>query len=84
MREAERPLPTKSSIHNQKNCKTSTSRVRKKTATKGPTKALMMSLSSFLNIYDNSARGSKSIIIFVQRTPLENDEPKNKNTAFAF
>src|SRR5688572_260352 len=43
------PLPTKSSIYNQKNCITSTSRVIKNVAMNGPTNALRMSLSNFLN-----------------------------------
>jgi hypothetical protein len=43
------PLPTKSSMYNQKNCNTNTKSVMKKVATKGPTNALVISLSSFLN-----------------------------------
>ena len=46
-----RPLPTKSSIHNQKNCMSSTNKVIKKVAAKGPTNALITSLSNFLITY---------------------------------
>ena len=42
------PFPTKSSIHNQKNCKINTNSVRKKVAINGPRKALRTSMSSFL------------------------------------
>jgi len=42
------PLPTISSIYNQKNCSTSTKSVIKKVAMNGPMNALRMSLSSFL------------------------------------
>ena len=46
----ESPLPTKSSIHSQKNCNSNTSSVTKNTAINGPMNALITSLSSFLNI----------------------------------
>jgi len=46
----ESPLPTKSSIHSQKNCRIKTSNVTKNTAINGPMNALITSLSSFLNI----------------------------------
>jgi hypothetical protein len=42
-----RPLPTISSIYNQKNCSTSTNNVIKKVAINGPMNALRMSWSSF-------------------------------------
>lgn len=43
-----KPLPTKSSIHNQKNCISKTSNVTKKVAMKGPMKAFVINMSSFL------------------------------------
>ena len=46
---ASTPLPTKSSIHNQKNWRIRTKRVMKKVAMKGPIKDLTISISSFLN-----------------------------------
>jgi len=45
------PLPTKSSIHNQKNCMIKTKRVIKKVATNGPINALMISMSNFLIMF---------------------------------
>lgn len=42
------PFPTKSSIQSQKNCNTNTNNEIRKVARKGPIKARMMSLSSFL------------------------------------
>jgi hypothetical protein len=42
------PLPTRSSIYNQKNCITSTKREIRNVAKKGPIKDRMMSVSSFL------------------------------------
>lgn len=42
------PLPTKSSIHNQKNCMINTKRVIKNVATNGPMKAFIINMSSFL------------------------------------
>ena len=46
-----RPLLTKSSIYNQKNCIINTSNVIKNVAKKGPIKAFTISLSNFLNTY---------------------------------
>ena len=42
------PFPTKSSIHNQKNCMTKTNSVIKNVATNGPMKAFTINMSSFL------------------------------------
>ena len=42
-----RPLPTRSSIYNQKNCMVSTKTEIEKAATNGPIKDLMMRISSF-------------------------------------
>ena len=41
------PLPTKSSMYNQKNCMVNTNMEILKAAIKGPTKALMIRMSSF-------------------------------------
>jgi hypothetical protein len=62
----------------------STNSVRKKTAMNGPTKAFIMSLSSFLNINQNSAVGRMPVTTFVRRTPLEKNNAEIKNTAFTF
>ena len=43
------PLPTKSSMYNQKNCMVSTKVVIRSAAKKGPIKALRISMSNFLN-----------------------------------
>src|SRR5436190_5295701 len=73
----ERPLPTKSSIHNQKNCNIKTSSVIKNTAIKGPTNALITSLSSFLNIiYTLMSEASLQFLFLINDTA-------NKNTVFA-
>lgn len=42
------PLPTRSSIYNQKNCITSTNSAMKKVAKKGPIKDFIINVSSFL------------------------------------
>ena len=42
-----RPLPTRSSIYNQKNCITKTNNVMRNVARNGPMKALMIRASSF-------------------------------------
>ncbi len=41
------PLPTKSSIHSQKNCRINTNKVRKNVAMKGPINAFRTSMSVF-------------------------------------
>lgn len=45
------PLPTKSSIHNQKNCIINTNTVMKKIATNGPINDFIISLSNFFNCW---------------------------------
>jgi len=42
------PFPTKSSIHNQKNCMINTKSVIKNVATNGPMNAFIINISSFL------------------------------------
>ena len=44
-----KPLPTKSSMYNQKNCMVSTKVEIVSAAKKGPMKALRISMSNFLN-----------------------------------
>jgi len=44
-----KPLPTKSSMYNQKNCMVSTKVVMVSAAKKGPIKAFRISMSNFLN-----------------------------------
>jgi len=44
-----KPLPTKSSMYNQKNCMVSTNVEIVSAAKKGPMKALRISMSNFLN-----------------------------------
>ena len=44
-----KPLPTKSSMYNQKNCMVSTNVVMVNAAKKGPIKAFRISMSNFLN-----------------------------------
>lgn len=43
-----RPLPTKSSIYNQKNCITNTNTAMKNVAIKGPINAFTIRISNFL------------------------------------
>ena len=45
------PLPTKSSIYNQKNCIMSTNRAIRKVAIKGPMNDLMINISNFFITY---------------------------------
>ena len=44
------PLPTRSSMYNQKNCMVNTNNEMAKAAKNGPIKERMMSMSSFLNM----------------------------------
>src|SRR5262245_33466546 len=67
MTRVESPFPTKSSIHNQKNCNTKTSNVTKNTAINGPMNALITSLSSFLNINYNSLSEASLQFLFLSK-----------------